>query len=98
MKSKRSKRNLSNLLTVLIIFSLLGFSRLQQQTMLQTGQIPSSQAQVTRTVYMRIEFIHARMNPTNRVIAIDLFGNAMPKTVNNFVSLCDPDFKQLRNL
>jgi cyclophilin family peptidyl-prolyl cis-trans isomerase len=38
---------------------------------------------------MEIEFIQERMNPTNRIIAIDLFGIAMPRTVNNFIKLCD---------
>jgi cyclophilin family peptidyl-prolyl cis-trans isomerase len=38
---------------------------------------------------MEVEFIQERMNPTNRILAIDLFGRAMPKTVNNFMKLCD---------
>jgi hypothetical protein len=56
----------------------------------ESPQRPSSQQVVTNTVWIEIEFIQERMNPTNKIIAIDLFGNAMPKTVNNFMKLCDP--------
>ena len=57
---------------------------------------PSSQIEVTNTVWMKIEFIDARMNPTNQIIVIDLFGKDMPKTVNNFIKLCDPTYQQKR--
>ena len=61
-------------------------------------QRPSSQQVVTNTVWIEIEFIQERMNPTNKIIAIDLFGNAMPKTVNNFMELCDSTNKQIRKV
>ena len=61
-------------------------------------QRPSSQQTVTNTVWIEIEFIQERMNPTNKIIAIDLFGNAMPKTVNNFMELCDSTNKQIRKV
>ena len=61
-------------------------------------QRPSSQQTVTNTVWIEIEFIQERMNPTNKIIAIDLFGNAMPKTVNNFMQLCDSSNKQIRKV
>ena len=64
----------------------------------ESPQRPSSQQVVTNTIWIEIEFIQERMNPTNKIIAIDLFGNAMPKTVNNFMKLCDPNNKQIRKV
>ena len=64
----------------------------------ESPQRPSSQQVVTNTVWIEIEFIQERMNPTNKIIAIDLFGNAMPKTVNNFMKLCDPTNLQIRKV
>ena len=64
----------------------------------ESPQRPSSQQVVTNTVWIEIEFIQERMNPTNKIIAIDLFGNVMPKTVNNFMKLCDPTNKQIRKV
>lgn len=76
--------------------SALLLALLVAATLQDSPQKPSIQQVVTNTVWMEIEFIQERMNPTNRIIAIDLFGKAMPKTVNNFMKLCDPNNKQLR--
>jgi peptidyl-prolyl cis-trans isomerase B (cyclophilin B) len=43
---------------------------------------------ITKRVYLVVSFDNAKREPTTGRIVIGLFGNVMPKTVDNFVALC----------